>query len=659
MKRSNHRPLHANEQQLLSLTLAICAIPHLLEQPGWLAASLGLILLVLSRLSADLRHRLPRYAHLLLGFLVAFLVFQAHKTLVGREGGVAVLLALCIVKLVETRYLRDARALILLMFLLTGISFLHSQELWFAAYSLVSTAAILYCGQKIEQEILPTRTNLKSILRLILEGIPIAILLFVLFPRLPSPLWSMPDSNTAKSGLPGDQMSPGSIGNMIQDESIAFRVQFKNSAPEKSAMYWRGPVFEDFDGERWRPAFTQQNIQAGATIAQLASKNPAQIIGLGQSYQYSLTLEPHQQNWILALDLATQTPANTRLSNRLQVLSELPITERKRFELQAHTSWITSGETPRQIESSLALPTGLNPQATALAEQWIYLPPEQRVARALQWLSQGEFSYTLTPPILTSRHRVDEFLFQSKQGFCEHYASAFTFLMRAAGVPARVVTGYQGATQNGDYWLIRQADAHAWTEVWLENRGWQRVDPTFVISPTRINAGIARSIDSSALPFMLRNDNAWVRNLRLRADIVINTWNQWVVGYDQQRQSDFLKKLGIDDFLSRAFLLWLISGLALILGSFAVWLIYKNRPPQPDAASRAYHSFSKKLHPLTRADSEAPQAFALRASQRYPTQAKQITAITQLYLKARYAQDQAALRALQREVARFSRQRKS
>lgn len=658
MKRAN-RPLHANEQQLLSLTLAICAIPHLLEQPWWLAVSLGIILLALSRLSADLRLRLPRYTHIVLGLLVAILVFQAYKTLVGREGGVAVLLALCIVKLVETRYLRDARALILLMFLLTGIAFLHSQELWLAAYSLASTATILYCGQKIEQEILPTRTNTKTTLRLILEGIPIAILLFVLFPRLPAPLWSMPDNNTAKSGLPGDQMSPGSIGNMIQDESIAFRVQFKNNTPAKSAMYWRGPVFEDFDGERWRPAFTQQNLQAGAAQSQWVNKNPAQIIGLGQSYQYSLTLEPHQQNWVLALDVATQTPANTHLSNRLQVLSEVPITERKRFELQAQTSWITSGESNRQIERSLALPAELNPQASALAEQWLNLPTEQRVARALQWLTEGGFSYTLTPPVLTSRHRVDEFLFQSKQGFCEHYASAFTFLMRAAGVPARVVTGYQGATQNGDYWLIRQADAHAWTEVWLESRGWQRVDPTFVISPTRINAGIARSVESSALPFMLRSDNAWVRNLRLKADIVINTWNQWVVGYDQQRQSDFLKKLGIDDFLTGAFLLWLIGGLAVILGSFAAWLIYKNRPPRPDAASQAYRLFSKKLRPILRADSEAPQHFAARASEHFPNHAKQIVTITQLYLKARYAQEPAALRALQREVARFNPQRKS
>jgi transglutaminase-like putative cysteine protease len=651
MKKTTSRPLNALEQQQLSVALAITCLPHLLEQPWWLAATLGLILLTLSQLSADLRLRLPRYSHWLLGLLVGGLVFQAYSTLVGREGGVAVLMALNIVKLIETRSLRDARALFLLMFLLTGVAYLHSQTPWQAGYSLLATGVILFSAQRIEHNILQHRINLKATSRIILEGIPIAVLLFVLFPRLPAPLWAMPDPNSAQSGLSGEQMSPGSIGNMIQDESIAFRVQFNGASPSKSELYWRGPVFEDFDGERWRPAWTPStNPNSRAEWQKSQFTNPPKLIGLGPSYAYTVTLEPHQQNWVLALDMPTQLPTQLALSNRLQVITPQPITERRRFDLSAQTRWITQDDAAEQIERSLRIPTDLNPRTQALAQQWRHLAPEQRVSRALQWLQQGGFSYTLSPPLLTSRHRIDEFLFQHKQGFCEHYASAFTVLMRSAGVPTRVVTGYQGATKNGNYWLVRQADAHAWVEVWLANRGWQRVDPTFVIAPTRINAGIARSVSNDQLPFMLREDHAWLRNLRLKADVMINGWNQWVVGYDQQRQNDLLKKLGIADYLSTAFLLWLIGGIIVTLGGFAAWLLYKNRPPQADLASRLYRRFCKQLRTIPTDSSEAPRAFAARAQLTYPELATEIDEITDLYLKARYGDDPQALAKLKQRV---------
>ncbi|WP_348945355.1 DUF3488 and transglutaminase-like domain-containing protein [Chitinibacter sp. FCG-7] len=653
MTPSRLRLVSASDLQWLGGALALSCFPHLLEQPLWLALSLAAILLLLTRLSADQRARLPRYSHLMLGAVVAVLVFQAYHTLVGREGGVAILMALSIVKLLETRTLRDVRALLLLIFLLSGMALLHGQAPWQAAYALLSTLAALYVAQRIELDsTLPMGINLKISSRMILEGIPIAILLFVLFPRLPAPLWAIPDHLSAKTGLSGDQMTPGSIGNMIQDESVAFRVSFKDQAPSQAQMYWRGPVFEDFDGISWQPAYGRNSDQNT-----LRFQAVPQIIGEGEIYSYSVTLEPHQQSWLLALDMPTQIPANANLSNRLQIVSNQVVSEKKRIALSAQLSWRTVNDSPHQIERSLLLPADLNPKSRALALGWAHLPPRQRVAAALNWLRNNDFSYTLSPPILSSRHRVDEFLFTHRQGFCEHYASAFTFLMRAAGVPARVVTGYQGAQQNADYWIVRQADAHAWTEVWYADQGWQRVDPTFVIAPSRITAGIGLSIDSSELPFMMRQDNAWLRTLRLKADVLVHGWNQWVVGYDQKRQNELLKKLGIDDFLSSAFLLWLMGGLLTILGGFAAWLLYKNQPPRPDAASRLFRRFLRKLAPLDKAASETAQAFAARAQAQYPHLTQHIKAITHLYLNARYGNDPAALQALEQAVRQMPRAR--
>ncbi|QLG87411.1 DUF3488 domain-containing transglutaminase family protein [Chitinibacter bivalviorum] len=645
---SRSRILHPKEQQKLAITLAAISLPHLLEQVWWLGLSLALILLLLGSLSADTRTRMPRYLGIFLGVIVGGLVYLAHQTLVGREGGVAVLLGLTIVKLIETRTLRDARALILLMFLLTGVAFLHGQEPWHAAYALLSTFAIIYTAQKIEQEILPNSTNTKTTARLVFEGIPIALLLFLLFPRLPGPLWAVPDSNTGSSGLSGEEMRPGTISKMIQDDSPAFRVTFQGQPPLPAQMYWRGPVFEEFDGLRWRSAQTQQDFLA----ARQFSKVP-RIVGLSPAINYTMTLEPHNQNWLLALDMPALTPIDSSMSNRLQVINNIPVVERKRFDFSAYLTWRTEGDSATQIERNLNLPDEINPQSRALAESWRNLAPEQRVATGLHWLEQNHFSYTLSPPLLTSQNRIDEFLFKNKQGFCEHYASAFAFLMRAAGVPARVITGYQGASQNANYWIVRQADAHAWVEVWYENQGWQRVDPTFVIAPTRINEGLASSINSAQLPFMMRNDSAWLRALRLKLDIMVNGWNQWVVGYDQQKQIDLLKKLGIDDFASSAFLLWLIAGFVTTLGGFAAWLLYKNRAPAPDPASRLYRRFIHKLSPLQKAPSQTPASFAELASLTFPRNTEAINTITALYLRARYAEDQAALQALRKEVATF------
>ncbi|WP_051534387.1 transglutaminase TgpA family protein [Deefgea rivuli] len=636
------RMLHPREQQLLGLLMGLVCFPHLLMQPPWLAIALSLCVIIFCSLTPLLRSKIPAWLSVTLAILSLGVVFQAHQSLIGREGGVAILVALSIIKLYETRTLRDAHSMFLLSLFTTGAGFLQGQAPWQAAVALITFLAILSLALKLENPLLSIRISTQTSFRLLLEAIPIALLLFLLFPRLPTPLWSTPSETVGLSGLSGEQMSPGSLSQLIKDDSIAFRAEFTQNTPSQDQLYWRGPVFDQFDGERWLPTRN-------------AYGTTPQIIALGPNVDYQITLEPHQQNWLLALDLPTKAPNDAALSRQLQLLRSTPVTQRLRYQASATLKWQTVGD--EGVTQALKLPSKINPKSRALANSWQHLPPAERVEAALDWLRNNGFTYTLNPPLLRQRDRIDEFLFQSKQGYCEHFSSSFAFLMRAADVPARIVTGYQGGMLNpgGNYYIVRQADAHAWVEVWLAGQGWQRVDPTFVISPSRIESGLGNSFQGAALPMMLRSDNFWLKTLRLNLDVFVNNWNQWVIGYDDKRQLDFLKKLGIDDFLSWKFLLWLGAGLLLSLGSFTLWLLLSNRPPPLDLASLLYQRYCRKLakRQLSRAPHETVLQFAARCQAALPEQAAEIETITQLYIQARYAQDQQALLALKQAISHF------
>ncbi|QZA79372.1 DUF3488 and transglutaminase-like domain-containing protein [Deefgea tanakiae] len=637
------RPLHPRELQHMGLLMGLVCFPHLLMQPGWLAAALSLCVIIFCSLTPLMRSKIPHWSSIVLAVISLGVVFQAHETLIGRDGGVAVLVALSIIKLYETRTLRDAHSMFLLTLFTTGVGFLQGQAPWQAAIALFTIFTIFAMALKLENPQLSMGISSKKSLRLLAEAIPVALILFVLFPRLPAPLWATPSEKVGLSGLSGEQMSPGSLSQLIQDDSIAFRAEFKSSAPSQDQLYWRGPVFDQFDGARWLPAKNTFGT-------------PPTIVPLSAIVDYQITLEPHQQNWLLALDLPINAPSDSVLSRQLQLLRATPITQRLRYQASSTLNWQTLGEDG--VAQALQLPEDINPKSRALAASWQNLAPAERVQAGLTWLKSNGFSYTLNPQLLRQRNRVDEFLFESKQGYCEHFSSSFAFLMRAANVPARVVTGYQGGLLNpsSNYYIVRQADAHAWIEVWLAGQGWQRVDPTFVISPSRIENGIGTSFQGAGLPMMLRSDNFWLKSVRLKLDVFVNTWNQWVIGYDDKRQLDLLKRLGIDDFLSLSFLLWLAGGILISLGGFALWLLLSNRPPALDMASRLYLRFCKKMakHQLLKAPHETVLQFAQRCQSQRPAQSAAITEITQLYIQARYAQDPQALQQLKQAIARFT-----
>ncbi|MBM3115461.1 transglutaminase TgpA family protein [Jeongeupia naejangsanensis] len=626
----------------LIAALMMALLPHLLTLPPWLA----LLIIAVPVWRASLVYRgkaLPsrwlRYA-LMLALLA--LVFWQFRTLIGRSGGVAMLVSLIAIKLLETHGRRDAAVLTLLGYFASGAMFLVSQSFWMLLWALATAVALttqLMAWQRRSDRF--ERDEAWRALRMLAEATPVILLLFLLFPRLSGPLWSMPeDRGGASSGL-SDVMSPGSFTNLALDDSPAFRVSFDGEAPPVSTMYWRGPVFERFDGRNWQQLHDDTGVRPTA-------------IAVGPTVRYSMLMEPNERSWLLALDLPVRWPERTRLTSRFQLVADAPLTQRRRVDIVSSPGW-HAREPDAVLRRNLDLPASGNPKARALARQWQTLSAPARVDAAQQWLRAGRFSYSLTPPLLPGPDPVDDLLFTTREGFCEHYAGAFVFLMRAAGVPARVVGGYLGGERNagGDYWLVRQADAHAWTEVWLDDRGWQRVDPTAAIAPNRINQGLAQSVtDAARLPGVLRNEAPWLKGLRQHWDATVFQWNRWVIGYDAQRQMQLLNRLGIDALASMAFIGWFAALVLTLLAGYAVMQRWRSRPPPRDAAMRSWLRFIAKLDRagIAAYPGETPTALIQRATGALPGHRDALDAIARCYLAARYGEDHAALDELRTRV---------
>ncbi|WP_187360166.1 transglutaminase TgpA family protein [Chitinolyticbacter meiyuanensis] len=636
--------LQRNKLLALIAVLALVIAPHLWAMPIWLAMVMAAPLVWRAAIAWSGRRMPGRTVRVLLALLLMALVFWQFRTLVGRDGGVALLVALASLKLLETSRPRDVRILALLGYFVTGTLFLLSQSFWMLAYAGAVALALsgqLFAWQRRDAPIEAEEYRRAS--RMLLEGLPIALLLFVLFPRLSGPLWSMPQDKAGASTGISDTMTPGSFSDLTLDDSVAFRVDFIGRNPERHDLYWRGPVYERYDGKTW----FQRQYSAGPVPV---------IVAQGQTLRYTMTHEPQDRNWLFALDVPTALPQDARLSNRLQALAARPIVNRQRFDFSSAPHWRIRDDA--SAERALQLPEAGNPRARALAAQWREHSPEVRVAKALQWLRDNGFVYSLAPPLLDGPDPVDQLLYRTREGFCEHYAGAFTFLMRAAGVPARVVGGYLGGEYNptGNYWIVRQADAHAWSEVWLEGKGWQRVDPTAVVSPMRIDGGLARSVrNADRLPLLLRENAAWLAEWRQQWDSVIHVWNRWVIGYDAQQQLQLLNRLGIDYLGSRTYVLWVAGAFCTLLLLFAVAMQWQARKRPTDAASRHWQRFIQRLarHGVAPRIGESPTDLAARAGAVLPMQRSQIDAIASDYLAARYGESVEALTRLAAAVQRF------
>lgn len=575
---------------------------------------------------------------------IAALLLDFH-TLFGREVGVAFLTLLSALKLLETRSLRDAILLIYLSFFICLTHFFYSQTLWSAAYNLLIILALMATWLNYQADSLTLKLSLQMAGKIILQAIPLALIIFILFPRIQGPLWGLPQDAYGSSGL-SDSMTPGSLSKLFLSDAVAFRASFAGNVPQQNQLYWRGPVLWDFDGRTWT---------RGQEIA------TAQALVLSDHFfSYQITLEPHNKRWLFALDMPLAVSTVSQQTADLQLLSPQPIVTRLRYQVRSALRYRTAESEP-QLARALALPDGFNPQSRQLAAGWRAqnLSDAAVVSSALRLFSQQNFVYTLTPPEL-GKHGVDDFLFNTRQGFCEHYAASFVFLMRAAGIPARVVTGYQGGEWNalGGYFILRQADAHAWAEVWSAAQGWQRIDPTAAIAPSRIEAGLRAALpNSEAFPFFSRTQAPWLSYWRLKFDVINYQWNQWVINFDTERQFAFLTHLGMKEVSWQTMLTVLFVALSLTLGIVSFVLLRRPKRAPLEQVQGAYLRFCAKLANvgLPRAAHEGAVDFAKRIASCKPEYAALMQRLTSEYTALRYepAPNPARLKAFVQAVKQF------
>lgn len=625
------RPLGSRELVWLAAGFLLASVPHLLRIPLWISV---MVLAIAGGRLFQLRMRsIPpgKWLLALIAVAAAAGILLQYRTLFGRDAGVSLLVVMLALKLLETRTQRDGMLLGFLGCFLLVTNFLHSQTIPTAVYMLgcawLLVASLI--GMQYTGKWPGWRHPMQRAGVLILQGVPLMLVLFLLFPRIPGPLWGLPqDAYAGLSGL-SDTMSPGSLNNLILSDSIAFRAAFSSRIPEPRNLYWRGPVLWDYDGRTWTaPRIIQNTIDLPAGDAPI---------------EYTVTLEPHNKRWLFALEFPGQRPPRSVATRDMQLLSFTPVRSRMRYDMVSSMVAAYGADDDQSVLSrSLRLPADTNPRTAAYAQELRRKFADDRtlVANVLARFRSENYVYTLSPPLL-GEHPVDEFLFETRRGFCEHYASAFTVLMRAAGIPARVVTGYLGGEVNpvGEYILVRQADAHAWTEIWLANIGWVRVDPTAAVSPDRVERGIASALPrSDPLPLFVRGDFAWLQRMRLTWDSVTYTWNQWVLGYTPERQRRFLSQLGFREatWQTLAFVLMIGAGIAVLIG--AVLALRDLRSVRTDPVKAAYDRFCRKLarRGLPRGTAEGPRVFAQRAGQQRPELADAVAEISKLYIVLRY-----------------------
>lgn len=629
----------------LIATAAITLAPHAAHLPAWISALCALLLawrgLALNRALLEP----ASWLLLVLAIAAGFAVRAQFGHFFGQEPGVALLALLLCLKLLELRTARDVRAAVLLCFFLQLGLFFDDETLPVATLALIGTLAAVGCLLAIEDEGANTRARLRSAGLLLVQSLPLMAVLFVLFPRIPAPLWGLPaDANSGVTGL-SDTMSPGSISSLGLSEEIAFRVEFLGTAPDPSLRYWRGPVLTEFDGRVWRPS------------ARSVAPQPA-YTSTGPRIDYRLTLEPHGQRWLLALDFPAAGLGHIRYTSDYQAITTTPVRTRLQMDISAFPATrVGMEETAESLAAAHRLPTGGNPRSRELARRLAdgAPSPDIIVQRTLEHLRSGDYIYTLHPPLL-GNNVIDEFLFDSRQGFCEHFSAAFVFLMRAAGVPARVVTGYQGGESNpfDGTLIVRQSDAHAWAEVWLPGRGWMRVDPTAQVAPRRITGDLSAALPAGdARPLLMRPQLEWLRQVRLRWEAVSHAWDRWVLGYNSEQQNAFLRRLGLGrtDWVTLAGLISLI-GVGLF-GLLFAWAQLKRRNSDP--LDMAWDAFCAKLARagLSRADWEGPLDYGNRIASARPEHAASLSRITHTYATLRYGRHTTAddVRSLARDIA--------
>lgn len=619
MSRPMPRPMSRDKADTL-LLLTACALvlfPHAGHLPVWVTPVCAALLLWRGWITFSGVRMPPRWLLLPLAALAMAGVYATYKTLFGRDAGVAMLTLLLTLKLLEMHARRDLFVVLFLSFFLILASFFYSQSIGTALLTVAAVIAILTTQVSFQYSgvVPPLRQRLRLGATILALSAPLTLVLFLLFPRVQGPLWGLPnDAHAGRTGL-SDTMAPGNISKLALSDDIAFRVNFSDPPPAQSQLYWRGVVLGNFDGRTWSP------LRRSAPVDRRIALNLR-----GEPLRYQVTLEPHGKRWLFALDLpkaVPQLPGNPAgISYEMQLLSTQPINERVRYDAASHVDFdLQPDETAPALQPWLALPLGFNPRTLEFAARLRSQPGNhaEKINAVLRLFREQNFRYTLEPPLLGT-HVIDEFLFDTRAGFCEHYSGAFVVLMRALGIPARVVTGYQGGELNpaDGFMTVRQSDAHAWAEVWLDKRGWVRIDPTAAVAPNRIERNLSSVIPRQMLGGLITLDGErnvlaaqWLK-LRRQWEAVNNAWNQWVLNYTPHRQQGFFRWLGFDRVDWRTMTAAMVAlGVAAIALSFLPMLLRRQRR---DPVQVLYQSLCRRLarQGFPREPHEGPRAYAAR-----------------------------------------------
>ncbi len=558
--------------------------------------------------------------------------FVEYRRLFGREVGVMLLIVMLCLKVLEMKMKRDAMVVIFLGFFLALTNFLYSQTILMGAYMFVCVwllVATLIGFNRINSDA-SIKQRLVPAAWLLFQSIPLMIVFFILFPRVSGPLWNTPQEMQARTGL-SDSMSPGDISKLSQSDAIAFRVEFEGAVPNNTDLYWRGPVLGMQSGRGWR-------------MYDALPVSKVEYTALGPETRYRVTLQPHNKPWLFALDIPSALPPNAIMLADYQMRSREPVSALRAYSIASHLNYrIDAESSPAELQRYLNYNQRINPRTIALGKQMRLRHPDTKVLiEELMRMYNREFTYTLEPPTLGA-NPMDEFLFETKLGFCEHYAGSFALIMRAAGVPSRVVTGYQGGEVNpvSRQLVVRQAEAHAWTEVWLSDLGWLRVDPTFAVSPLRINRGMSAALGPiGVFDNLLAADRLGIlRSVAYTWDAINTEWNRWVVGFNQERQRGMFDGIGIPDVDWRTLAIWLIGGVFIAGGGVGLILLargYRNRKSPVDAA---FEHFCAQMarQGLCRSASEGPVDFLKRVELARPAVSAKARAVIEAYVAARYS----------------------
>jgi transglutaminase-like putative cysteine protease len=633
--------------------LALAQLPQIARLPIWLSAlGMGFIGLRIAMLR---RGRPAPNSYWLVPIVIAggLAIRWHYGHFFGRDPSVAMLFLMAGLKFMETRTERDGTVVVCLAAFLALTQFLYEQSLLSVAILIVTVLTIAFALHALsgtwtrKADGVTIIDALRPLFRLagimVLQSVPLALVLFLVFPRLSTPLWGIPTDVRAKTGL-SEQMEPGNISELSLSDEIAFHAEFtdKSRIPVNASRYWRGPVLSQFDGSVWR---TSTRPGRGLIV-------PA----TGTQIEYLVTLEAHQQRWLFALDLPSALPTNDNgtplqgafLTREQQLLSIPSVASRLIYRQSSALADRHPGVDESDLARVLRLPGKSNPRARAFAQEERRLAGSDLdfVQAVLRRFNQDAYGYTLSPPAVGA-DGVDDFLFETKRGFCEHYAGAFAFLMRAAGVPARVITGYLGGEINpaSGTMVVRQSDAHAWTEVWIDGL-WRRVDPTAAVAPERIQRGLSAALPrGEPVPLLSRAEWSWLRAAQWRWDAVNHNWQKWVIGFNHERQQSLFSELGWPKPEP-----WQIVGL--IVGAFTLWglgyLTWSQRHQRlrtQDPLERAWLRINRRLARagLPRAATEGPLTYGERLCARWPQHEKLWRELATGYALARYGQSGEAL----------------